>query len=1407
MHVINQYIPRTVRLIEPQRDQRFGQEELSLHDFDTDHGVILLGDSGMGKSREFGEVARGIEERHCMSAREFLRCNLNCDPKWRTKTIFIDGLDEMRSGGGDPRVVLDKIINGIKRLGTPKFRLSCRPSSWFGTNDLKELRSLVDSKEISVLLLNPLNDDNIREVVSQHIQDVDAFVQQAHEFSMDAFLGNPQLLDFLITAVKNDHWPESQLNMLQIACRELIQEKNEEHLLADSSRLQQPWEAILTGAGKLCAYMLIANKSGWSSNATDNSDILSLRDLECDHDLSLREAFDSRIFRGSPRNKSPIHRLVAEFLGARYLNRKIENGTSVRRILALLMEHNGILLPDLRGLAAWLASLNSQARTILIQIDPTTIAFNGDTRGFSPDERSELLAQLEQHIHLNSDVPLAWTPYALIGNEGMSIIRNLTDLPERSKNRQILVYLLLRGLSQTCHPLNVSDREADHETLLNILRDPSWKSNVRCEALATLGRILHDSPQRGTLLRGIFNELIEKNILDEKQELQNALLFILYPDEISPADIWDCIIAGFSYHRDSVDQSFFATIVDQSNGNQIRELLDSLCDQASKAIPKLEDLKLSNIVLQLLSKGLDLFGDQLRISELYRWFTLVEYDDSYSQLIAAHTSRSSYSLNDDSNCAICNWLSQRESIQRRLIEYGLMREEPKIGSASLIRMIALKFIGHSAPARFRLWCLERAVQHFASNPKIAQELASWSIARSDSLGSPLSDDEILSTISDTPDLIQWNDQRLNNRDHAELEITAIQRQQQKIWNAHHQQKLKKIEVIRQQKTRVKKGQYTPAILDELAHIYFDHPNTEERNSHTCMRDYFEGDEDLVTATLIGFRSLLLDRNDLPDLDQITQLHQEGRRSLIALASLAGMEEEFKACNDLRHLSKPGIRRVLGFYLITESPRKKYLFSHHMDDQDKVPAWYQQILMSNPEAVADAMVSVHNANVRSSHPPNVHMYDMAFDSDYTQVAECAVPQMFTVFPSRCNSQKLQSLRVVLWSAILNHGIPTQALQNLISKRLNRKRMDIGQQAQWMAAGLLVNRELYLPMLSKFLSIGEEVRVHHIIDFFVPYSSVPVGIQTMEKWRSEGICQLIQIFGSRIDPPLFQDHAGIVNNEQGISHKLQMLMTHWLRNLKKRTCDDARKNLDTLECDESLATWKRDLVLAQKEQAKHRRATKHSDLSVMQIQKALREGSPANAADLTGILVDTLEKLADRVRHDSTNAWHQYWDWEQRPRRPLKPKPENDCRDTLLFHLESELKKYQVDAQPEDQYANSQRADIHVSYGSNLSIPIEVKKNSHVNLWRGITDQLVPKYTRDPKSDGYGIYLVFWFGEDKQYMRVVSPDGEIPKKPAELKELLEKRLDPELRKRIHVVIIDVAVSGRFEETHQRAVKDRI
>ena len=181
-----------------------------------------------------------------------------------------------------------------------------------------------------------------------------------------------------------------------------------------------------------------------------------------------------------------------------------------------------------------------------------------------------------------------------------------------------------------------------------------------------------------------------------------------------------------------------------------------------------------------------------------------------------------------------------------------------------------------------------------------------------------------------------------------------------------------------------------------------------------------------------------------------------------------------------------------------------------------------------------------------------------------------------------------------------------------------------------------------------------------------------------------------------------------------------------------------------------------------------------------------GTPANPGDLAALLEDLLEDLACEIRTSNTDDWRQYWN--ENPREnPPSPKHEDQCRDALLSDLRRMLPD-DVDAQPEGQYANDRRSDIRVAYGAAFNVPVEIKKNEHRDLWTAIHNQLIKYYVSDPNTGGFGIYLVFWFGPE--FTKTPPPQGRRPETAIDLKERLEATLSEEQKRRITVIVVDVA-----------------
>ena len=90
-----------------------------LSDFRSAHAYVLLGEPGSGKTTAFKNEAENHGIGPPVTAGRFIGRHLDRHPEWRDNTLFVDGLDEVRAGGGVPREPLNEFLSRIEQLGQP----------------------------------------------------------------------------------------------------------------------------------------------------------------------------------------------------------------------------------------------------------------------------------------------------------------------------------------------------------------------------------------------------------------------------------------------------------------------------------------------------------------------------------------------------------------------------------------------------------------------------------------------------------------------------------------------------------------------------------------------------------------------------------------------------------------------------------------------------------------------------------------------------------------------------------------------------------------------------------------------------------------------------------------------------------------------------------------------------------------------------------------------------------------------------------------------------------------------------------------------------------------------------------------------------------------------------------------
>jgi hypothetical protein len=230
------------------------------------------------------------------------------------------------------------------------------------------------------------------------------------------------------------------------------------------------------------------------------------------------------------------------------------------------------------------------------------------------------------------------------------------------------------------------------------------------------------------------------------------------------------------------------------------------------------------------------------------------------------------------------------------------------------------------------------------------------------------------------------------------------------------------------------------------------------------------------------------------------------------------------------------------------------------------------------------------------------------------------------------------------------------------------------------------------------------------------------------------------------------------------------------------------LTRLANDPQLASYRPEVLHALASQRARRRATEHDRPDWEQTVKALSKGPPATVADLHALLMKYLGDLKQRIASENTDIYKSFWNVDAYA-RPTDPRPEEACRDMLITLLKPYLAPVGIMPEPEGHMVADKRADISLAM-QGRKILCELKRDYHADVWTAAGEQL-ERYTRDPEAQGFGIYLVFWFGGKRGHDIPVPPANFArPTSAAEMERMLRRRVPIERRSRIAVIVIDVS-----------------
>ena len=1343
---------------------------LSFEEFRDTDAYVLLGPPGAGKSKTFEQEAACSKAHPPVTARNFIALSVDKHPEWHNTTLFIDGLDEKRAGAPDGSTPLDEIRGKLEQLDCPRFRLSCREADWFGANDRNHLKAVSHNGQVAVLRLDPLTEADILKILRDNLKvdDPEKFVSEAHQRGLETLLTNPQSLSMLAKAVAGagGDWPETRMQTFDMASQTLLREHNQDHRVAKPVNVDI--SVLLDTAGRLCAVQLLTGGAGYALPGTESDhEYLGLEQISGEDQEVLRHMLSTKLFTAPSEGRaSPVHRHVAEFLAGRYLAGLIEKGLPVGRILALLTGDDGGVVSELRGLSAWLTAHSKTSRMAIIERDPLGTVLYGDVRNFFVDEKRRLIHGLYRESHRNPwffrSLEMMDSRFGDLATPDMEeVFREALTSPTREEIHQGLVVVLVEALR---HGSAIPELMA---VVLGVIKDDSWWPRIRDLALDTILHQGRNDQQTEATLMALLADVYDGSVPDPDDELLGRLLSKLYPSRLSASEILQYLRTPKNEIWSGVYKRFWYNVAMDSTNAERAALMDILVEQRRELWEKIREdphpgNPASNLPSFLLAYFLCASNEVIAPDRLFDWLGIaaLDFEDFDSSKLYEHLGTETRKIR--------NWLSGHPKAQKAIIakcvEHCHGKEQPGSFFACVGRK-RRRLFDATLPPDFGSWCLEQAARATDANAAIWYILqvvrALYNYQHDEGLTREIAEERLATH----PTLEKAFRECLSEWERQNTTAAHVRKKDKKPANLKHQEFR---DHVKKNVATLRENRCVPALLDQLAGAYFGElRDVEGDNPIDRLHNLLGDDTDLVEIVLAALRDSI-NRSDVPTDAEIIRLRAGNQRYFLELPFLVGLE--LSDPDKEPPLNERQMRQAIAFYYTSVTLR------YYRGDK---PHWYQWLLSRHPEVVSDVLIAFVRSELRNGREHFPEASKLAFSKEHQAVARRASLTLLELFPVRCTSRQLGLLNALLIAALFHSE--KEAFEKLIEHKLSFQSMNIAQRIYWVAAGFFASPASYFETLKKWVSKHEQ-RIRHLAEFLTTHRDQSAWSPLFDRLDVQELELLIRLLGSSYRPISYSSRVMSYDGTQMMTTDLVTALINRLASLRSR---DATEALESLSSDNSLSPWRFNVVNAASRQNQIRREDSFRHKNVDQVLQVLDNLKPANAADLAALTTHILSDMAEQIRDGNTSPWRQYWNVDSH-NRPEDQKPEDGCRDTLLLDLRRKLEPLGIHAQQEGYYADDKRADIRVAYG-NFNVPMEIKKSTHRDLWRAIKEQLIAKYTRDPGADGYGIYLVFWFGAEGCQM---PPSGKRPTSAQELQERLLDTLSPDEKFKISICVIDVS-----------------
>lgn len=1294
--------------------------------------MVILGEPGLGKSTalRYEAAAEGGEVFTCRDA-------MNGAPLPAGETIYLDALDEYRTGG-DGKDKLLQLANTLSANRNRRWRLTCRAEDWRGAADLGAVRRAADNGEIVVARLLPLDDREAEAVLAAFgAADPKSFVAEARNRGAEAFLDSPLSLRLLHSVVVAEGvWPSSRFDLFEKAIRALAHEHDPERAMDPRPSV----DAIIEAASKLCCFALASGaKALWRSNALPPysrgaHEFLATPALNLEPALA-SATLDTALFRGEGHVFEPFHRTVAEFLAARFLAR-IVTGTGgqpafpLRRAIALITGPDRRAPSELRGLYAWFAAHlhrqgDARGARRLINHDAATVLAYGDAAAFDSDGRRAILLNLDRD-----------DPYFLSSHGEATVLGGLAgeDLAEdfaKILGTDVRSHLQVTVLQALADGPPVRGVQSKLRAIVLDARRPLWMRERAAEV------IVRASDDRGAARRALIVELERQPAAAGQVVLRARLLAAMPPDTIDASEI-----------RRLLED--FGAILAPPDEDEVedRGALTALAFALRRSAPEdLFDVPISPGTSRLRQKSqIRSFIDQALASAIER-----------SPDVAADR--------------LWTWINNAREHVWDMLDTSVVEAMQKWVDHDLRRRELDLFLAVSRTAEptDRPWVV---VNHYISTlrrlPSEALVEGLFTRAQAEAKGKLRRRLlEIAAYAARTETLWPtWRDKVvaiLKAEGRYAGFVKSLLSDPNAKWKKQEAQRQAQLDAKTDASRRNNIAALTPklSVIASGAATEFGVLNWAAghyRNARISKKDeplakvvkYTNGE--IASAIAEGFVQFATHTDSKVDAESLGRAEATNGAYPQEWVVAAGLHQGLLHGREAELAAAPLVCALIGL-------RQNYFSS---EEGRSLASWAAQRLAQDPRQGISQMLRYWNAALDAGDEDLDGLHHLVSAKEDGLVASCLEHLL-----SKRPHLPIPALRQALVAGA--SVFTAEELARLVASALQRSDLGNEQREIWSFVALALDPATVSAELSEEEARGVLLRPNgDVAKALYELSPQP---EVLDRFR-------IAVLGNAHEAD---------DDDWRRSNSVSGIIRAAIRRLSTSKNADAGAVLKSLASDVH-PSWGPQLAHAAAEHARMMRDDLYIAPSVSDLVDALAGGAPASPADLAAVVLEEIDRYRATLRSGSETPWKRFWNTDK-DGNATTPQIENEDRDRLLELLRVRLERYGIIASlPEARRGQNTRADVLLLSYAGKNLPIEAKRHYNRELWSAPLDQLAG-YAADVGADGFGIYLVFWFGAEFPLPRC-SDGTPLPSTAEALEAMLLEDIPLRLRDKLDVVVLDVS-----------------